>query len=119
MANLSRQVGPTRLIPFAHLGEYRLHTHQLEGDDDLGSGIAINCALRNREELLTERLELHRGEELHYGHPDDDRGHPLLKLNQEGLWAWIFKNEMWYPIFRHEVALGLDRQQVVHLKWPQ
>ena len=118
MGNPSRNRDSTRLIPFTHLGEYRLHTHPISADGALGPGSSINCALRNREELLTERLELHRGEELHFGHPDQD-GHPLLKLENTGLWAWIIKNEVWYPLLRHEVSLGLDRNHEVQLKWPE
>ena len=117
MFDLSRKVLPTRLIPFVHLGEYRLHTHTLLPDESLSPGSAINCAIRNREEILTERLELHRGEELHFGHPNHG-GHPLLKLDREALWAWMLKKEIWYPVFRHEVALGLNRHEEVHLKWP-
>lgn len=109
--NLSRE-----LIGFAHLGEYRLHVHAMKGEGALGASEPFHCAIRNREELKLERIELHRGEELHgEGGPYEEI--PLLRLDENGLWAFIPKQEIWYPLRQHDVRLGLDSKGIARLVW--
>ena len=102
-------------ISFASLGEYPLQTHSIL-DEGLGPGRNIPCAIRNQEELLSERLELQRGEELH-ARTADQGTRPLLRFDQNGLWAWMEREDLWFPMRNQTVELALDSRRRVRLKF--
>lgn len=97
----------TLLIPFQKLGEYRLHYHSIQPDETLGPAVPFNCAIRNREHLLTERIELHPGEELHSG-PIDTEESPLLRYNGQTLFVYIPQTQIWWPARGLTVSISLD-----------
>ena len=102
-----KKLPPTQLIPFYSLGEYRLHYHYRE-QDELTPPRPFNCTIRNREELQSERIELHRGEELH-GDTHQGNETPLLRYDELGLWGWQVRQKLWWPLRNLSVTLGLDR----------
>ena len=105
------------LIAFASLGEYPLHTRDIL-KEKLGPVNLINCAIRDQQELQGERLELRRGEELHT-RDEDGVERPLLRLDQNGLWAWmsLSAEELWFPLRNQTVVLALDHAGRVRLKF--
>ena len=102
-------------LAFAKLGEYRMHTHPLHGED-LGPAKPFHCAIRNRDELLTEVIEVHRGETLH-GHDENNIEWPLVKFDQHAFWVWMPKQELWWPLRQGRIQLDLDRWNRVRIKW--
>jgi len=102
-------------LSFAKLGEYRMHTHTLDGDD-LGPAKLFHCAIRNHEELLTEQVEILRGETIH-GHDDQGIEWPLLKFDKNAFWVWMPKQELWWPLRQGKVQFDLDRWNRVRIKW--
>jgi hypothetical protein len=103
---------------FHHIGEYPLYVHQLDRKGELThEKTPFPCSIRNREELLTERVELKRGEELHAQRQGFTR--PLIRIDHHGVWAWMTKQDLWWPIPRKQpLALGINRFGDVQLVWP-
>lgn len=102
-------------IAFHAIGEFQMHYHSFT-DDEPGPERIFNCAIRDRKELLTERVELHRGEELHWGRQKTSE-YPLLRFDNNGLWAWMKAQELWYPIRKQKVTLSLDREGRVRVRF--
>ena len=105
----------THLIEFDRIGEYKLQVHSAEGFPK-NKGQLFHCAIRNREELLTERIELMNGEIL-ARRPMGKHPIPLLKVDSQGLWAFMEKQEVWWPLRRQSARLSLDRTGLVRLKF--
>ena len=103
------------ILSFAKLGEYRMHTHPLKGDS-LGVAKPFHCTIHNRDELLTEIIEIHRGETLH-GQDDQGIEWPLAKFDQHAFWVWMPKQDLWWPLRQGSVQLNLDRWNRVRIKW--
>ena len=79
--------------------------------------LAFNCSIRNSDELATERIELHLGEELVT--EIDGNEVPLIKINENGAWAYMPQQSLWWPLRNHAPQLGLDRQGHVRVKWKE
>ena len=108
------------LIAFRHLGSYELHTHDLDKKGNISRGSTpFNCAIRNGIEQKTERLEIHPGEELHAnGQPQKHiLEQPLLRYDENGLWAWFTKRELWWPLRKIDVEIGLSSSGQARLIW--
>ncbi len=96
-----------------------LHTHRIVRDDNLAPSEPINCAIRDREELTSECLELHLGEELHAG---NGRGSdmPLLRYDMEGLKLWLATPPIWFPLGQRRAYLCLDGDMpIVKVRQPK
>lgn len=103
-------------LTFAKLGVYHMHTHPLVGDE-IGAPKLFHCAIRDSNELLTEYVEIHRGEVLH-GH--DEKGEiewPLVKFDADAFWVYMPKQEVWWPLRKGKVQFDLDRWNRVRIKW--
>ena len=77
--------------------------------------IAFNCAIRNSEELLTEQIELHLGEDLVT--EVDGCECPLIRINELGAWAYMPQQNIWWPLRNHRPQLGLDGRGNVRIRW--
>jgi hypothetical protein len=105
----------TLTFAFLNIGEYRLfiqRTHPISGNQER---LSFHCAIRNSEELLTERIELHEGEELFTEMEQIQT--PLLKIDQLGAWGYMPQQQLWWPLRQHFPILALDRSGNVRLKW--
>jgi hypothetical protein len=112
-----RQLVPI-LIPFRDLGTYDLHVHSLDSKGECSPvGTPFNCAIRNRSEQFSERIEIHPQEELHTNRGMLHEECPLLRYDEYGMWAWFEKKSIWWPLRRIDVRLGLDRDQYPRLIW--
>ncbi|MBF0197841.1 MAG: hypothetical protein HQL32_09030 [Planctomycetes bacterium] len=96
------------LIPFHSLGEYRLHTHKIKGEE-LGPKQIFNCSIRNADELRSERIELYEGEELHF-QSLENKETALLRFDENGLWAWQNIQKIWWPLRSQRISLDLDKK---------
>ena len=76
----------------------------------------FHCAIRNREELLTECIEIHRGEILH-GRDEQNVTWPLVRFDEHAFWVWMPKQSLWWPLKDGEIQLDLDRWNRVRIKW--
>lgn len=104
-----------QLIGFEHIGEYRLRLGRYPPEPRAPSQ-TFHCAIRNREELHSERIELHPGElisRVEAGHEDV----PLLRVDGDGLWAFVESQKVWWPLRRQTVSLGLDSAGRARLKF--
>lgn len=112
----NRKKTKTVYIAFSSLGEYRLHYHYIREDQQLGPMRMFNCSIRDREELLTERVELKLGEELHT-QMAFSKEMPLLRFDENGFWAWLHLQKLWWPLRNQKVQLDLDRSSCVRVKF--
>jgi len=85
-------------------------------NEQLGTAKLFNCAIRDDEELRTECIEVHLNEELHYT-TENEQEEPLLRYDENGLWAWLIKQQTWWPLRNHKVKLALDSSACVRLRY--
>lgn len=109
---------PSFEFAFHRLGEYALHTHSLDPHSQpKPQSEPFNCSIRNQEELVSERIELAINEELHANAIGHRQEYPLIKRDKEGYWAWNLKAELWWPMRRLAVSIGLSREGQARLIW--
>jgi hypothetical protein len=103
---------------FTHLGDYPLTLQSITADGQAhGTTTPFPCAIRNKDELLRERVEMGLMEILSAKNSNGPL--PLIRSNQDGVWTWMSKQQLWWPLNeRQKVNLGLDRGGNVRLCWP-
>jgi len=92
-----------------------MHFHKIH-NEKLSDPKIFNCAIRDDEELRTECVEIHPYEELHYSSKSEEKK-PLLRYDENGFWAWMPTQNLWWPLRNSKIKLALDSMGVVRIRF--